>query len=249
MAGKAAGMAGSRNRGVTWALCAACLALPAGVPAFNPIHGASYDLEPAGNRPQRVDLSAAAVVDSRSTDVWEVPVSLALKASPVVEFGAGLKTAWGSGAGDHVPYLVFGAKWLARTRTSFQADLLVPADADHGKGFSLASLQRFHHFRVLDSRLALRLGFMEALVDHDALCAFEAGWYPVLMPGGPLAFELGLIGSSQSSGFESHLAMDIQPALIANFRRYSSLRAGVALGLAGDRKERLRAKAQINHGF
>ena len=93
------------------------------------------------------------------------------------------------------------------------------------------------------------MGFLEPLVADHALAAFEAGWYPVLMPGRPLSFELGLIGSSQTRDFENHLAMDLQPALIVGFGRHSRLMAAVALGLAGDAKERLRAKAQIDHGF
>jgi len=241
-------MRNARNRAVTGAL-AAWLALPAMVGAFNPIHHASYDLEPAGVRPQTLHLSGAAIIDSRNTDVWEIPVSLAFRAAPEVELGAGIRTAWGSGTNDHVPSLVFGGKWQSRTRTSYQADLLVPAHGDRDFGLSFAAVSRFRHFELLDSRLALRLGFLDALVYNHALAAFEAGWYPILMPGRPLSFEFGLIGSSQTRDFENHLAMDAQPALIVSFGRHSRLMAGAALGLAGDAKEELRAKAQIDHGF
>lgn len=236
-----------RNRWVTGAICAAGLALASGPFAFNPIHDASYDLEPAGIRPRPATLSVAAIVDSRNTGVWRIPVSLAFRALPTLEFGAGIKTAWGD-AEDHVPYLAFGAKWQTRSRTAFQADLLVPTHGDRDFGLSLASLQRFHHFSAIDSRLALRVGFLDALA-RDALAAFEAGWYPVLLPGGPLSFELGLVGSSQTRDFEGNLAIDLQPALIVGFARRSRLMAAAALGLAGDRKEELRAKAQIDHGF
>jgi hypothetical protein len=238
---------GKRNRWVTGAILAAGLGLPPGPSAFNPIHDASYDPEPAGLRPRPATLSVAAYVDARDTDVWHVPVSLAFRAMPKLEFGAGIKTAWG-GDVDHVPFLAFGAKWQAHSRTSFQADLLVPTHGDREYGLSLACLQRFHHLSALDSRLALRVGVLEALTD-DALAAFEAGWYPVLMPGGPLSFELGLIGSSQTRDFEGHLGIDVQPALIVGFARRSRLMAAAALGLAGDKKEHLRAKAQIDHGF
>lgn len=241
--------AAGRNRGVTWALAALALCLPAASPAFNAIHYASYNLEPTGNYPYGTHLSIAGIIDSRATDVWYVPASIALRASPQVELGAGLQTAWGEGAADHVPYLVFGVKWLTRTQTSFQADLLVPANVDQGKGFSLSSHHRFHHFSEVDSRLALRLGFMEALVEDDAVAAFEAGWYPIFMAGRPLSLELGLIGSSQTRNFEGNLAMDIQPALIVNFARGSSLKAAVAFGLAGDHKEEMRVKIQLDHGF
>jgi hypothetical protein len=228
--------------------CLACLVCVGIASAFNTIHQSSYNLEPRGNFPNGTTLSIAGVIDSRATDIWEVPASIALRASPQVELGAGLQTVWG-GVDDHVPYMVFGVKWLTRTQTSFQADLLVPANVDHGKGFSLASHHRFHHFRILDSRLALRAGFMEALVDNDALMAFEGGWYPTLMPGGPLSLELGLIGSSQTKRFEENLSMDVQPALIVNFRRASALEAAVAMGLAGDHKEEMRVKVLLTHGF
>jgi hypothetical protein len=237
-----------RNRGVTGALWAASLALPAAVAAFNPIHHASYDLEPAGVRPQQVNLSGAAIVDSRNTDVWHVPVSLAFRASPSFELGAGIRTAWG-GTDDHVSSLVFGGKWQARSRTSYQADLLVPAHGNGELGLSLAALSRFHHFDILDSRLAVRVGFFDPLVAEHALAAFEAGWYPVLLPSGPLSFEVGMIASSQTRHFENHLAMDVQPALIVGFGRHSRLMAAAAWGLAGDAKEQLRVKAQIDHGF
>lgn len=236
-----------RNRWVTGAILASGLALAADTSAFNRIHDASYDPEPAGIRPRPATLSVAAFVDARNTGVWHVPVALAFRALPELEFGAGLKTAWG-GEEDHVPYLAFGAKWQTRSRTGFQADLLVPTNGNREYGLSLASLMRFHHFQALDSRLALRLGFLDALADRT-LAAFEAGWYPVLLPGGPLSLELGLIGSSQTRDFEGHLGIDLQPALIVGFGRHSRLMAAAALGLAGDHKEHLRAKAQIDHGF
>lgn len=249
MAGAEGGKRRYGNRAVTAALLAALAAGPGRVSAFNPIHGASYDLEPAGNRPHTLHLAAAGILDSRSTDRWEVPFSLSLRASPRVELGGGIRTEWGSGTDGHLPYLVFGAKFLARTGTSFQGDLLVPAAGNRGKGFSLAALHRFRHAAWLDSRLAVRFGFMDALVRNDALAAFEAGWYPALRPGGPLAFELGLIGSSQTRDFEGNLAMDLQPALDVAYRRRGNLKVAVALGLAGDRKEELRVKAQLDQGF
>ena len=230
------------------AIAAALPACLGAASAFNAIHESSYNLEPRGNFPVATTLSIAGIVDSRATDVWEIPASLALRASQNVEFGAGIKTVWGS-ADDHVPYLTFGMKWLTKSQTSFQADLLIPANVDHGKGFSLASHHRFHHFEILDSRLALRAGFMEALVDDDALLSFEGGWYPALHPGGPLALELGMIGSSQTTGFEKNLAMDLQPAIIVNFRRNSTLEAAAAMGLAGNHKEEMRAKVVVIHGF
>jgi hypothetical protein len=216
--------------------------------AFNPIHEASYSLEPRGNFASGTTLSIGAIIDSRSTDVWAVPASIALKASSRVELGAGIKTVWGE-VGDHVPYLVFGVKWQTHRTTGFQADLLIPANTGNGKGFSLASHHRFHYGSVFSSRLAARLGFMEALVAEDALMAFEIGFYPALEVARPLSLELGLIGSSQTEEFEGNLAMDIEPALQVAFARDSFLRAGVALGLAGDRKEEMRAKIVLIHGF
>ncbi|HKP97030.1 MAG TPA: hypothetical protein VJ385_14865 [Fibrobacteria bacterium] len=216
--------------------------------AFNPIHESSYNLEPRGVFRAGATLSAAGVIDSRSTDAFSVPVSVALKPTREVELGAGLKTVWGGGD-DHVPHLVFGVKFLTRRQTTFQADLLVPATASAGKGFSLASHHRFDHGGILSSRLAARLGFMEALVEDDALMAFETAFYPTLSLGRGLSLELGLIGSSQTREFEGNLAVDVQPGLIVAFARESTLQASVALGLAGDRKEEMTAKLLVNHGF
>lgn len=215
---------------------------------FNSIHQASYDLEPRGMSRTQTLLSIAGIIDSRSTDVWEIPASLVLKPARAVELGAGIQTLWGE-VGNHVPYLVFGVKFLTRSRTTFQADMLVPAAIHSGKGFSLASHHRFSHGGPFSSRLTARVGFMEALVEEDALMAFEAGWYPAVSLGRGLSLELGLIGSSQTEGFERNLAMDLQPGLAASFARASTLRASVALGLAGDRKEEMQAKVQVNHGF
>jgi hypothetical protein len=233
---------------VTSAALLACLSIAGEAWAFNAIHQASYDLEPHGNHAYGTHLSIAGIIDSRATDYWMVPASIALRASPQVEFGAGIQTRWGS-AQDHVPYLVFGVKWLTRTKTSVQADLLVPANVDNGKGFSIATFHKYRHFPSVGSHLAVRMGFMEALVDDDAVLAFETGWYPTLFPGQALSLELGLIGSSQTKRFEEHLAMDMQPSVLVNFRKASSLQASAAMGLAGDRKEELRVKCQLNHGF
>jgi hypothetical protein len=93
-----------RNRSVTGALLCAWLALPALAMAFNPIHDASYDLEPAGVRPLKLHLSGAAIIDARNTDIWQIPVSLAFRASPSVELGAGIRTAWGSGTDESCPF-------------------------------------------------------------------------------------------------------------------------------------------------
>jgi hypothetical protein len=216
--------------------------------AFNPIHESSYNLEPRSNFGAGTTLSVAGIIDSRTTDIWRIPASVVLKAGPRMELGAGLKTVWGGGD-DHVPHLVFGIKWLARTQTSFQADLLVPANSGSGKGFSLASHHRFSYGSVFYSRLAARIGFMEALVRNDALMAFEAGFYPTLSLGRSLALELGLIGSSQTKGFEPNLAMDLQPGLNVGFARESTLQASVAIGLAGDHKEEMRVKLVVNQGF
>ncbi|MDB5104578.1 MAG: hypothetical protein JWP91_2267 [Fibrobacteres bacterium] len=239
-----------RNLKVTLAFLplAVLSAGPRPASGFNAIHESSYNLEPRGNFGAGTTLSIAGIIDSRATDIWQVPASLALKITPKMELGAGLKTIWGN-EDDHVPFLVFGIKWMTRSQTSFQADLLVPANMNTGKGFSLASHHRFSYGSPFSARLAARLGFMEALVENDALMAFEVGFYPTLALGQALSLELGAIGSSQTKGFEENLAMDLQPALNVNFARESTLQAAVALGLAGDRKEEMRVKLTLIHGF
>ena len=229
-------------------LCAGLHLCLSAAAAFNPIHEASYNLEPRGNFPSGATLQVAGIIDSRNTGVWQVPASLALRITPRMELGLGLKTIWGGGD-DHVPHLVFGVKWLSPGQTSYQADMLVPANSGYGKGFSLASHHRFGHGGMLSSRLAVRLGFMEALVTDDALMAFETGFYPALNVGSGLSLECGLIGSSQTKDFEPHFALDLQPAINVGFARASTLEAAVAIGLAGDRKEEMKVKLVVIHGF
>lgn len=236
-----------RNMNVTLAALCAGLFCGGASYAFNPIHEASYNLEPRGNY-SGPTLLLGGIIDSRNTGAFQIPVSFALKVTPRMELGAGIKTAWGD-VGDHVSYLVFGMKWLAPGHTSYQADFLVPANSGYGKGVSLASHHRFGHGSHFSSRLAVRLGFMEALVSDDALLAFETGFYPTFSLGNGLSLESGLIGSSQTRDFESHFALDLQPAVNVGFARSSSLQAAVALGLAGDRKEEMRVKLMVAHGF
>jgi hypothetical protein len=238
---------GGRMRSNMRVIMAALAALQA-AHAFNPIHESSYNLEPRGNFSSATTLSMGAILDSRNTDVFDIPASVALKVGPRMEIGAGLKTRWGE-VDDHVPYLVFGVKWLTLRHTSFQADLLVGANVNTGKGFSLASHHRFTYTDRLYSRFAARLGFMEALVENDALMAFETGFYPGIILMRPLSFELGLIGSSQTRDFEPNLAMDLEPALIVRLGHDSMLETGIGIGLAGDRKEEMRVKVTLNYGF
>lgn len=235
-----------RNLKVTLAALYAGLAC-GGVYAFNPIHDASYNLEPRGNY-SRPTLLVAGIIDSRNTGAFQIPLSFALDVAPRLELGAGIKTAWGDGD-EHVPYLVFGMKWLTPGQTAIQADFLVPANSGSGQGLSQATHHRFGHGSNLSSRLAVRLGFLDALVTDDALLAFETGFYPTFSVGNGLSLEAGLIGSSQSNDFEPHFALDLQPALNVGFARASSLQAAVALGLAGDRKEEMRVKMMLTHGF
>jgi hypothetical protein len=234
-----------RNMNVTLAIVIGGLQA---VFAFNPIHESSYNLEPRGNYTAGANLSVAGIIDSRNTSVWQIPASVALRITPRMELGLGLKTQWGGGD-DHVPYLVFGAKWMSPGQTSYQGDVLVPANSSAGKGFSLASHHRFSYGSMLSSRLAVRLGFMEALTENDAMMAFETGFYPTFSFGNALSLEAGLIGASQSKDFEGNLAMDLQPALNVGFAKSSTLQAAVALGLAGDRKEEMKVKLTVNHGF
>jgi hypothetical protein len=216
--------------------------------ALNPIHESSYNILPSGLYPSQVTLGIGAYVQSQDNSVFHAPVSVALQAGPRVELGAGLKTTWGDDE-DHIPYMVFGVKWLALSHTTFQADILVGTGHNEGKGLSFATHHRFQYASSFYSRLAVRIGFMEALVDDDALLAFETAFYPTLVLARSLSLELGIIGSSQTKDFERHLAMDLQPALKVAFARSSFVETAVALGLAGDRKEDLRVKVAVIHGF
>lgn len=241
-----------RNLNVTMAAFSILPALlcvaPPPAAAFNPVHESSYNLEPRGMFAAGTTLSAAGIIDSRNTGVFLIPVSAAVAVAKQVELGTGVKTDWGD-VDDHVPYLVFGAKFLTPGQTTFQADFLVPAAAHAGKGLSLASHHRFFYGGPLSGRFAARVGFMEALVHDDALLAFETAFYPTLSFGSGLSLELGLIASSQTKYFEDNLALDLQPGLLIGGGRGTSVEACVALGMAGDHKEEMRVKVLVNHGF
>jgi hypothetical protein len=256
---------GSRNRGAgseasrpSRRACRVCragsglfAALLAAIPvaALNPVHEASYNLLPRGKFSAPATFSIAGITASGSTDFWQVPMSLVLEASPKVELGGGLKTQWGGAADDHVPFLVFGAKYQVEPATSLQADLLLGANRGFGKGFSLAVHHRMGHARRIHSRFAGRLGFMDALVRDDALMAMEAAWYPAFNLARPLTLEFGLIASSQTRGFDDYFAFDFQPALHAHIGRESAVVTAVAIGLAGERREDLRVKVAVLYGI
>ena len=233
-------------------LCATLSFIVAGmVPAaaLNPIHEASYNLLPRGKFASSGVVSIAGILDSRSDDLFQIPFSLSLEASPRVELGGGIKTQWGDASDDHVPYLVFGAKYMLDGATTLQGDLLLGANISAGKGFSIGVHHRQGHAQRLYSRFTGRLGFMEALVQEDALLAMEGAWYPTFVIVRPLSLEFGLIASSQTTRFNDYFALDFQPALQVHIGRESLVETAVAIGLAGEQREDLRVKVAVVYGF
>lgn len=217
--------------------------------ALNPIHDASYSLVPRGKYAASTVLSIDGVIDSRRDGLWLMPFSLSLEAGSRIELGAGLKTAWGDNADDHIPYMVFGGKYLLSGSTTLQADILLGVDESSGKGFSLAVHHKEGHSSRLFSRLTGRFGFMEALVRDDALMGMEAAWYPTLSIVRPLSLECGLIASSQTKNFNDWFALDIKPALQVHLGRESMVEAAVYLGLAGEQREDMRAQVAVIYTF
>lgn len=234
------------NLYVTLACLAAGLAPAWGL---NPIHESSYNLLPRGKFASSGAVSIAGILDSRRDDFWQMPFSISLEASQRVELGAGIKTQWGDATDDHVPYLVFGAKYLLDGATTLQGDLLLGANVNAGKGFSFGVHHRQGHAQRLYSRLVGRLGFMEALVEDDALLAMEAAFYPTFVIVRPLSIEMGLIASSQTKHFNDYFALDIQPALLVHIGKESLVETAVALGLAGENREDMRVKVAVIYGF
>ena len=145
--------------------------------------------------------------------------------------------------------MVFGVKWLTVKHTSVQADLMVGTNLNTGKGLAISTYHKFQYLPWFSAPLAVRVGFMEALVERDALMSMEIGYYPTLAAAHTLALECGIIGSSQTKGFEDFLAMDLQPALRVKFGRQSELVTALAIGLAGNNQEEMRVKVVINHGI
>lgn len=217
--------------------------------ALNPIHTATYNLVPRGKYASSAVLSVGGVVDSRRDDIFQVPFSFALEAGSRAELGAGLKTQWGSGADDHIPYMVFGAKYLLTGATTLQGDLLLGVNVASGKGFSMGVHHKEGHGSLLFSRFTGRLGFMEALVEEDALMALEAGWYPTLSIVRPLSLECGLVASSQTTNFNDYFALDLKPALQVHIGRESVVETGIYLGLAGERREDMRVQVAVIKTF
>jgi hypothetical protein len=216
--------------------------------ALNPIHEGSYNLVPGGNFKANTTLSTGVIVRSQTTSLFEIPLGIAMKATPRVELGARLQTQWGDHR-DLIPYMVFGVKWRTLHATSVQADLLLGNNFDNGKGFSIGTYKQIAFSSWFHTGFTSRVGFMEALVDNDALMALEAGFYPTLVVTRGLSLEVGMIGSSQTTDFEPYLAIDLQPALRVGYSQDSMVETAVALGLAGDHKEELRVKVAIIHGF
>ena len=99
-----------------YATLAVVLALAQRALPLNPIHEASYSLVPRGKFASRALFALAGSVDSRADGAWALPFSLSLEPVPRAELGAGLKTYWGNGSGDHIPYMVLGAQIPALRR-------------------------------------------------------------------------------------------------------------------------------------
>lgn len=230
------------------ALLLAALLLPAPASALNPIHFASYNLVPRGKYASYV-FQIAGVLDSRRDGIFEAPFSLSLEAGPKVELGGGLQTRWGENSDDHIPYLVFGGKYMLTGATTLQGDLLLGVNINSGKGFSIGVHHKEGHGERLHSRFTGRLGFMEALVEDDALLAVEAAWYPTLRIVRPLSLEFGLIASSQTTDFDRRFALDMKPALQVHIGRESMVETSVYLGLAGNRKEEQRVQVTVIYAF
>ena len=90
---------------------------------------------------------------------------------------------------------------------------------------------------------------MEALVERDALMALEAGWYPTLSIVRPLSLECGLIASSQTTDFNDYFALDLKPSLLVHIGKESAVETGLYLGLAGERRERMRVQVSVIKAF
>jgi hypothetical protein len=217
--------------------------------AYNQIHESSYNIQPRGMFSAPVTLSVSGFVDPEYSDQFGLPVSFAFKATRQFEIGAGLQSGWDVGEGRvNVPYLVFGAKFLSSGATTFQGDLMFPANSGSNMGMSLAMHRRFGG-ELFTQRVGLRAGTMDALVDGHALMSFEASYFPALNFSRGFAFEFGMFASSQTSDFDGHLGMDLQPGFIVPLSRGSSLQPFVIIPLAGDNAVPFRAQILINIGF
>jgi hypothetical protein len=236
----------SRHLNVTFV---AALAALQSAFAYNQIHESSYNIQPRGLFSAPVTLSISGFVDPEYKEQLGLPVSFAFKATRQFEIGAGMQSGWDLGAGNvDVPYLVFGAKFLPGGATTFQGDLMFPANSGSTMGMSLAMHRRFGG-NFFTQRLGLRAGTMDALVDGHALMSFEASYFPTLNFRRGIAFELGMFASSQTSDFDTHFGMNLQPGFIIPLSRGSSVQPFVVIPLTGDNVVPFRAQILFNIGF
>ncbi len=216
--------------------------------ALNPIHESSYAVLPRGKMNSDITLGSGFYFNSPDHTPIGVPLSLAFALSNHLEIGFGLKTAWVD-AGDNVPYMLVGAKYLTGNQLSLGADLILGTHTHSQKGLTLNFHKRIGYTSRFNARFTGKLGFMDYNVNSDALTAFELAYYPTLRLMNPISFQFGFIGSSQSNHFEKNLAIDLQPGLIVELGHESAVESLFAFGLAGDHKEDLRIKVAFVKGF
>ncbi len=216
--------------------------------ALNPIHESSYSVLPRGKYNSAFTVQAGTYFHAENSPSFDLPIAFTLSGSDKLEIGVGLKTRWVD-VPDNVPYMVFGAKLALDRSTSLHVDMLLSTDRRSDRGLTLGMHHLFASSGQFFSRLTAKAGFLDHLVANDALMAMEVAWYPTLRLMGPLSAELGIIASSQTTGFEDYLAIDLQPGLIVHIGPESVVETLITLGLAGDRKEDLRVKVAVVRGF
>jgi hypothetical protein len=207
--------------------------------ALNPIHESTYSAYPQVLTRGKGAMHAAVIVP-KGADGLSLPIGAALSLAPNFELGAGLKAYLGDNS--DISHLAFGGQYGVSGRTTMGLHLLVDMNGGDSHGLTAAFYRQGSLAPSIATGLSLRLGFLDALVSPDALCAFEAGYALRILLAHGVSLGAGLVGSSQTSDFNDHFALDLEPEVRVGTGRNSAVATILTFGLAGERRESMRVK-------
>lgn len=208
--------------------------------ALNPIHESTY-LAYGGGLSQGMPTLHAAFIVPSGGDVIDIPIGQSLALGPRFEIGGGLKTQWG-GADDLIPAIVFGGQIAVSSRSALGLHFLMSTHGGDYNGLTGVWHTRGGLGRKVSTDFDFRLGFLDALVDGNALCAMELSYGLKLHVTRGVSLLGGLVASSQTKSFNDHFALDVEPGVHVGTGRNSGVQTVVTLGLAGERRETMRVK-------
>ncbi len=208
--------------------------------ALNPIHESTY-LAYGGGLSQGMPTLHAAFIVPPGGDVLHIPIGLAFALGRSFEIGGGLKTQWG-GSDDLIPAVTFGGQFAVTNQSALGLHFLLSTHGGDYNGLTAVWHTRGGLGRKVSTDFDFRLGFLEALTDGNALCAMELSYGLKLHVTHGVSLLGGLVASSQTTQFNDHFALDVEPGVHVGTGRQSGVQTVVTLGLAGERRETMRVK-------